>query len=1285
MVNKGNKTPRSNKASKFVNKSYVCICMFDRYFYALADSGSPVSLIDETALPPNLLNNLEKTDTKLEGANGSTINIIGTIKTNITIPQITTPFQCHLYVVKNLCETLLIGTDFMTEFSCAIDFSDLSFKIKENKIPLLKTSNSKLTSTLNVTTSRTITIPPQTIAHNVRCNVVSKKTKQKPRITNTGLFEPCDTLLHRKFNIQSPGCQLVNFQHGTGNIQLTNDTDHEITIYRNQIVGKLTHLNENIVNSINTVHLDTVNPLSDQNRSNDHDEHRVEKFDRVIQKLELDSLSHLSVDQIDQIKNLIKNYTHIFYEEEDGELPAANLPEHEIKLDTQSPIRVPFRQIPMALKGEAEKLVKKMRDLDIIEPATNSPYHSPAFVIKRGSKYKIVVDYRAINKHVIRNFQPLPTIDTITSVWHNCNYWSTLDLHHAYYQLSLKKSSRPISATSIPGVAYWQFKRVPLGISSAVGYFQSQIESTLLGIKNLKCVAYMDDIATGSDTFDSMLSNLQQIFDRLSNVGLMLKPEKTKLMRQELVYLGYKLSQKGLEISTDKTEAITKMTVPRNKKEVKSFVGFCSFFRKFIKSFSSIVKPLTELSKKDVRFKWGSEQQNAYDTIRQKLIEAPILKFPDLTKQFYLTCDASSIGIGSVLQQEHDNFLHPIYYASNALTKTQQKWSSFQREFYALKFYCQKFRHFLLNKKFTVRTDNQALVNWQTFKDFENPKLWRWFTTLSQFEFDIQYIPSLKNESDGPSRLPRTNDPNFKPDIPKQVNMTSLTEPTVGTLNVQELEKAQQDDETIKLVTSWVKSGQKPNFDNKIQKLDPITKTYYNSFNRLKLHNNILYRTWEKENKECPNDPICVPTSMTAKIIDLCHNIPTGGHLGKPKTLSKIRSRFYWPKMELEVSLYIDSCQICIKKSNKQKPKSPLQPFNGTHPNDIIQFDLLENLPDNPQKFKSILVIVDRFTCWVEAVPLKDTKAHTVARVLLDTWIARHGIPVQAHSDRGPQFTSEVMSIVCNLMGIHKTFTCAYRPMSDGAAEAAVKIVKNLLRGYCTENPEKWPDLLQQVLFAYRTSVHSHTKYSPFFLHRGHSARIPMDILFQTYSHKNYKHHGEYAFDLYKTLKETYTYVQNTLKCNRDFMKKNYDKRSKVVPFKPGQYVYLWRPRPPDNKNKFFNHFFGPYKILTQITDYTYKIDTGNKSRIHPVVPHDLLRPATNYDPEKSPQIEYGEQNLELDHTLEIVPNQETPQDFDQTTNTRPVIFQDLPPPDNGHQMVLRNRANINRPLRYRD
>ena len=158
-----------------------------------------------------------------------------------------------------------------------------------------------------------------------------------------------------------------------------------------------------------------------------------------------------------------------------------------------------------------------------------------------------MVDYRAINKHVIRNYQPLPTVETVTSVWNNCTTWSTLDLKSAYFQIPLAQQSRKYTACSIPGIAFWQFKRVPLGISSAVGYFQGLIEKTLLGLKNIKCVCYMDDIATGSNNFEDMFSNLSIIFERLSNVGLHLKPEKTNLFQQELIYLDTSFQKKVLK------------------------------------------------------------------------------------------------------------------------------------------------------------------------------------------------------------------------------------------------------------------------------------------------------------------------------------------------------------------------------------------------------------------------------------------------------------------------------------------------------------------------------------------------------------------------------------------------------------------------------------------------------------------------------------------------------------------------------------------------------------------
>ena len=1302
-------TPRRNSACS--NKSYVNVDIFDTFYYALVDSGSPVTIIDESVVPETLLSNLTHSSLNLTSANGTKLETLGNLSVKIGFSEESSKLELQAIVARNLCETILIGSDFLTDHSCILNYSNLTFTVNDLTVPLLKAAKSRKPRSFKVKVTKTVTIPPKTIANNILCSTLSKDSSKRCYISTSGILDPADKLLSKKFNFSLPNI-LLNVKKGSGYINITNPHATPVTIYRNQIIGVFHEVQEKSVNFLNKLNVpqhQVTTPVNTTKRS-PADPNTTEL---LFKKLKIDENKNISDEQRFTLKQLISKYQHIFYTEGDI-LPEANLPEHEIIMDTNKPIQVPYRQIPLALKPQAEKLVKDLMDKDVIEPS-NSPYHSPAFVIRRGDKYRIVVDYRLVNKHVIRNYQPLPSIDTITTVWHNCKYWSTLDLHHAYFQIKLSEKSRPITACSIPGVAFFQFKRIPLGVSSAVGYFQGLIEKTLMGLKNnLKLVAYMDDIATGSPTFEEMISNLEQIFKRLSDVGLLLKPEKTKLLSQELVYLGLKLTPNGLQVNPEKTAAVANMQIPKNSRDVKSFLGFCSFYRKFIMSFSDIVKALTNLTKNNTKFRWGPLEQKAFDTIKQKLIEAPILKFPDLNKQFVLTCDASMTGISGILSQYSDDgkFLHPVAYGSNTLNETQSKWSAFQREFYALRVYCEKFKQYLIGRKFLVRTDNEALVNWQKVKNFDNPKLWRWFVTLSSYDFDIQHVPGAKNESDGLSRLPQNEDVPFqKPsEIKNSINAaissqlqddqskcshqdqnTPDLKAHIQIIDIDRLKHAQNSDENLKTVVSWVLCGTKPPLDRNIQKLNPTTKTYYNSFTRLKVKDGVLLRTWEKTNGESPDDLICVPDSLTEEIIKLCHDIPSGGHLGKPKTLSKIQTRFYWPKMELQISLYIDACDVCIKKSHKKKLVSPLQPFNGTHPNDIMQFDILENMPPNPQNFTSILVMVCRFTCWPEAVPLRNTKATTVAKALLDNWIARQGCPIQCHSDRGPQFTSEVMRIVYDLMGIHKTYTCAYRPSSDGAAEAVVKNVKNLLKGFCMENSHRWPDLLQQCLFAYRTSKHSSTGYSPFFLHRGHNARIPLDILFNTFNQKKFTSREEYAYDLFRTLKQTYSYVEKKLGQNRVAMKKSYDKRVHIIPYQPGQYVYVWRPRPPHNKNKFFDNFFGPFRIIKKITDYTYQLDIGSKSRMYDIVPHDLLKLAPNQPNTGPTEVnEYDPPKLDLDHRLEMIPEQPEPRPAfsDQVDNQvpaeRPVIV--LPQHQDNNIVAprqLRLRAALRRPEYY--
>ena len=254
-----------------------------------------------------------------------------------------------------------------------------------------------------------------------------------------------------------------------------------------------------------------------------------------------------------------------------------------------------------------------------------------------------------------------------------------------------------------------------------------------------------------------------------------------------------------------------------------------------------------------------------------------------------------------------------------------------------------------------------------------------------------------------------------------------------------------------------------------------------------------------------------------------------------------------------------------------------------------------------------IFVVIDKFTGWAEAVPLKTTTSAVIAQTLLDVWISRNGLMNQCHSDRGPQFTSEVLKIVFKLLGmIYHSHTCAYTPKSNGGSEAMVKIVKNMLKSFCAEQPEMWPQMLQQVMFAYRTSKSRVTGFSPHFLKTGQLAKQPMDLIFGTFPQKKFESQSDYAYQMYKLIRSTYRGVENHLKASREIAKQRYDNRTNVKQFKPNDWVYLWRPRR-KGQHAFMSNFYGPFKILSKVGDYVYKLDTGN-SRIHPIVPHDLLR-----------------------------------------------------------------------------
>lgn len=1200
--NNGNTNSINNKKhieynAPACNNIFVAARIGQSLVNCLVDTGAAYSLIRKDALSINTI--ISPTSVQLTGVSGAPLEVLGCTELPLALDSVSKPLR--LIVTNGISHKVILGRDFLTSSGCEISFKSLALSIDGHTFPLIKSTQK--TSKYALVTGVTTVIKPHSVGL-VKCRLTNhkRKTHSKCYISTTGLVHPSI-----KGGTYSSG--FYNAHRGIVNVLVLNDSNEDLAVYRNMKVGTFDTVPEQFVNNVNncySLHSQRRHEKASPTNSPESRERlrwQGDSINQLFKILKLDELRHLTAEQIRQVKALVAEFRQIFSENDD-DIGCTSLMEQTIVLDTHVPIRAKYRNIPLAHRQAAEREVKRLLDLGVIQ-LSESPYHSPSFLMKKpDGSFRILTDFRMLNKHVVRSYQTVPSVEMMSACWKNCKYFSKMDFIKGFYQSNLSADSTKYTATCIPGVAFFEYLKSPLGLSSSPGFFQSLVERMMMGLKSKEVVAYLDDLLSGSPTFIGMMHNLKLIFQRVLESRMLLSPKKVELFKTNLKFLGVILSEAGVSVCPDKLEAIKRMLPPKNTKGIKTFLGMTGFFRRFIKNYAKIAAPLTVLLKKDATFSWGSEQKTAWETLRQVLTESPTLIHPDVHKKFTLMTDASSYAIGSILCQEDEKgLLHPVSFASKVLTDAEQKWSIVQKELFSLKYFCEKFKTYLINQEFDVVVDNAALLHLDNFKHSHNKRLWRWFETLQNYKFHVTLKPSKANPSDGPSRLVQRGDPNIRY-LPEKAEV-SVNE--VGTAsgvdkiynesddlvpyNHQSIRLAQQQDPILNRVFQWIKDGMRPESS---KNLSPDEKTYFNSFNRLSLKDGLLYRAWDDLKTNTEVLLLCIPHTLQEQTIKLCHTIPMSGHYGKEKTTSRLTSRFYFPKLQHKVALFIDNCDICLKKAKNHKaPKAPLQPFVASYPNDVLQIDIVEALPST-NGYHAILTMIDRFTMYAEAVPLRNTKVDTIARAVLNQYISRHGIPTAIHSDRGGNVhTADLIQALYKLMGIEKTATTAYRPQSNGGVERFNGTLKGLLWAYCQENPKNWLNCLDQVMFAYRTTVHSATGYSPFFLRYGVHPRLPVDIVAGSRPPQiESKAQNQHARDLYYKLHDVYTFVRKHLNSKQVSMKKQFDRAAHVIKYKPGDWVYVWKPAPIGcDHRKFYDHFRGPFKVVDKVTEYTFRVE----------------------------------------------------------------------------------------------
>lgn len=920
-------------------------------------------------------------------------------------------------------------------------------------------------------------------------------------------------------------------------------------------------------------------PATDNPADNNHDDETANIYSMITPDKILATTESGEVEQ--NATDPMAAETTKFIEEELAKFKdmtgISQIAEHTIAPHDERPIKIRYQPRNPAMQKILHEKVDKLLEENRIEPS-NSPYSAPAVLTKKkNGEWRLCMDFRVLNSRTVRDAYPLPRIHQILDRLRNSAYFSTLDLRNGYWQIPMAENSKKYTAFTIPGKGLFQWKVMPFGLHSAPATFQRALDSVIGPEMEPYAFAYLDDIVVTGATWEEHRRNLQEVFRRLREAKLYLNAEKCEFFKREIRYLGHLVDHAGIHTDPDKIAAIKNLTPPTNVKEVRRCLGIASWYRRFVPDFSKTVHPLTALLKKRKHFRWGPEQQEAFEELKRKLTEAPVLTYPDFSQPFILQTDACDYGLGAVLTQEIGGQERVISYASRTLSKAERNYSTTEKECLAIVWGVRKMRPYLEGYHFIVVTDHLSL-KW--LNSIENPsgRIARWALELQQYSFDIRYRKGKQNViADALSRQP----------IEEIFGLDANTEIRSDPMDWVELKKAE--------VT-----------------LAPERYPDY------RVENGHLYRHLApiSNDEDCAAWKLCVPTHLRSRVLADNHDVPTAGHLGTRKTIARITSNYYWPRMFQDIRRYIRQCESCQKYKPQQRQAAGrmLTQF-AEEPWVIICADFVGPLPRSSHGNTMLLVFYDKFSKWTEFVPLRSATTDTAIRGFRERILARYGVPKILVTDNGTQFTSRKFKQFLADLGIKQQFTAPYSP-HENPAERANRTIKTMIAQFTNDQHQKWDDKLPELMLALNSSIAESTGFSPAFLTQGREPRLPKQLFDECTPGSNEPHLN--PEQRAARLREIFEIVRRNLELASQEQAHHYNLRRRDWKPQLGDQM-LVKTHPLSKASdkfaaKLAPKFDGPYQVIGFDSPVIVRLQRGSEKRVAHV---NQLKPFLN---SKAPQ-----------------------------------------------------------------